>query len=275
MNANKYGFKFNYSSLWHLWQGSTQFISKRRITISRDVFLVDVSKWQGGMDWAKAKSKNLNGAIIKCGQGIAKDPQFDANWTNAKLQSIPRGSYWFWDSRYPPKTQAYWWWEWIKKDIGELAHYADYEESYGGQFGGYENFRLFLMEFERLSNLPARRRGIYTGYYYWIAHSPANLVELSWFTQFPLWLAWYTNNPANVRIPKPWSDLILWQYGTPAIGYEYGADSREIDANNFNGDEAAYQAYYGLEPSPPPQPETQTLRRLILTFTGDYQIREE
>lgn len=272
MKAGSYKFKLNYSSLWHLWQGGTKFAAQN-IVILRTVFLADVSKWQGVINWSRMRVAGVMGAIIKCGQGTSQDPQFENNWSNAK-GNVPRGTYWFWDSRISPKQQAALWWMWIKNDPGELMHFADYEESYGGSFGGWQNFKIFLEEFKRLSEGRVKL-GIYTGYYYWLAHSPANLTDLQYFAQFPLWLAWYTSNPANVIIPKPWTNesFIIWQYGItpPKPIVEYGVQSLELDSNNFNGDENKYRDYFNLgEPVPPQEKHT-----VELTIDGASVYKQE
>lgn len=268
MNAGNYRFKLNYSSLWHLWHGGSAFV-QHRITIQRVVFLPDVSKYQGLINWVKMRLAGVDGVIIKCGQATLKDPQFDTNWGNAKGQLIPRGTYWFFDSRVPPKQQAVLWWEWIKNDPGELAHLADYEESYNGSYGGHQNFKIFLDEFKRISGGRVEI-GIYTGYYYWISHSPTSAADLGYFSQFPLWLAWYTNNPAVVIIPKPWTDLLFWQYGTtpPLPVSDYGVQSLELDSNNFNGDEESYRYYFDLNGSTPPPPAPVADEYLLLTENG-------
>lgn len=257
MRAGNARFKLTWSTLWHLWMGGTRLVIDKTISILRVVLLLDVSKWQGVIDFVKMITAGAHGVILKCGQGMFKDIQFDFSWMRAKLAGIPRGSYWFYDSRVDPKVQAANWWNWIKADKGELMHFADYEENYLGAYKGWRSFKIFLQEFQRLSNLPSSKIGIYTGYYYWIANSPTTLAELNWFAQFPLWLAWYTNNPANVTIPRPWTSLILWQYGTPANGPKYGVESEEIDENNFNGDMLAYKTRFGLDGSvilPPVEP---------------------
>ena len=268
MNAGNYKFKLNYSSLWHLWKGGARFAERAGIVIQRVVFLADASKWQGFIQWLMMLRAGVMGAIIKCGQGTSQDPQFENNWSNAKGH-VPRGTYWFYDSRIAPKQQAALWWGWIKDDPGELMHFADYEESYGGVYGGWQNFKVFLEEFKRLSNGRVKI-GIYTGHWYWIAHSPTNLADLQYFAQYPLWLAWYTNNPAVVIIPKPWNELILWQYGTipPKPIYEYGVQSLELDSNNFNGDEETYRRYFGLGELPPPPVNKKLNINIVLSPGG-------
>ena len=278
MNAGNYRFKLTWSSLWHLLIGWSRFAVDQTISILKLVLLCDISRWQGLVNFVTMVLAGARGVIVKAGQGSGADPRFADNWQRAKIAGIPRGSYWFYDSRVDPRSQAANWWNLVKNDKGELMHFADYEERYGGAWGGWRNLKIFLQEFMRLSGLPASKIGIYTGYYYWIAHSPTNLTELNWFGQFSLWLAWYTSDPSIVRIPRPWTSLILWQFGTPAVGQAYGAESIEIDQNWFNGDEQAYKARFGLPagneppdvveppaPRPPIEPEDQMWSGEVVT----------
>lgn len=283
MGSGDHGFHFNYPALFHLSRDLISTTGRRlnlapQIVIPRVVLWLDVSKWQGEIDFdVMVATGEVSGLIAKCGQGTARDIQFVRTWSECKRVGIPRGSYWFYDSRVPPKVQAYWWWEWIKHDKGELMHFADYEESYGGDWGGWQNFKIFLLEFQRLSNLPSARIGIYSAYYYWIAHSPTSATELAFFAQFQLWLAWYTANPANVLIPRPWVQLTLvaWQYGTNGPdgqtprGHYFGAESEEIDESNYNGTKSQHNQQFGLDDTIPPPGDT--MRYGIAT--GNITIR--
>lgn len=267
MNAGNIRFKLTWSSLWHiLWLGGTRLQATAEITIERVVLVLDVSKWQGDINFVKMAAEGVMGVIIKCGQALARDPMFLVNWAKSKAVQLPRGSYWFYDSTVAPKVQAAKWWESIKLDKGELKCWLDLEENYGGPYAGWKNWKIFLQEFMLLSGLKPDDIGIYTGYYYWIANSPTNLADLNWFGQFWLWLAWYTTNPANVLIPKPWTQakLLFWQYGTMGPdgktpnGERYGVQSIEVDENNFNGDGTLYKELFGLDVvvTPPPEPPT-------------------
>lgn len=260
MGSGDHSFRLNYPTLWHV---SHDFLSTagRRLSVTpsivipRTILWLDVSKWQGEIDFVVMAEAAPHGLIMKCGQGTARDPQFERNRVESRRVGLPRGTYWFYDSRIPPKQQAALWWEWIKVDTWELMHFADYEENYGGAYGGWQNFKIFLTEFQRLSRLPSSKIGIYTAYYYWISHSPASTTELNYFSQFALWEAWYTTNPANVLIPRPWTllTLVAWQFGTPPEGHKYGCDSIEIDQSNVNTEnEETYRKLFGLDPLPPP-----------------------
>lgn len=59
---------------------------------------IDVSKWQGTIDWAKVKRAGVGFAIIRAGFGrevSQKDTKFEANYAGAKAQGIPVGAYWY------------------------------------------------------------------------------------------------------------------------------------------------------------------------------------
>ncbi|HEY6020075.1 MAG TPA: GH25 family lysozyme, partial [Candidatus Paceibacterota bacterium] len=170
------------------------------------------------------------GVIIKCGQGLGLDPMFRIYWSLAKFAGLKRSTYWYYDSRVDPEVQAKLWSDAIKDDPGEMPHFADYEETYGGKFAGIAMFTQFLIEFSHLSGLGSDKLGIYTGYYYWIDNGAND----SFFSRYWLWLAWYTTAEA-VKIPQPWTQdrLLLWQFTSSGDGNKYGASSAEIDLSYF------------------------------------------
>lgn len=205
-----------------------------------DVDLTDVSFWQGQIDFGAMKRSGIRGVFIRAGQGAWVDRRWMDNWTNAR-QWLPRGSYWFFDSRTTPKAQADLYCEVTKEDRGELPMVVDYEENYRGRHSGWRNL-YDMIERMRANDIPQKRIWIYTGYWYWMANSPTKTAQLNYFRQYKLWLSSYTTNPKRVRIPRPWmnEDVILWQWGTPVEGIERGTQSKEIDMNKFMGDESDY-----------------------------------
>jgi GH25 family lysozyme M1 (1,4-beta-N-acetylmuramidase) len=57
---------------------------------------LDVSHWQGTINWTDVKNKGAQFAYIKATEGTSyKDPQFNANYLNAYNVGIPRGAYHF------------------------------------------------------------------------------------------------------------------------------------------------------------------------------------
>lgn len=60
---------------------------------------IDVSRWQGNIDWAQAKKSGLvDFAIIQAGYGKESnqvDEQFENNYKGCKANNIPCGAYWY------------------------------------------------------------------------------------------------------------------------------------------------------------------------------------
>lgn len=59
---------------------------------------IDVSRWQGHIDWARVKEAGIHFAIIKAGgsdDGFYTDPKWEENYRNAKANGIAVGAYYF------------------------------------------------------------------------------------------------------------------------------------------------------------------------------------
>lgn len=59
---------------------------------------IDVSRWQGQIDWAKVKAAGIKFAILKCGgsdAGFYSDRTFEYNYNEAKKNGIAVGAYYF------------------------------------------------------------------------------------------------------------------------------------------------------------------------------------
>ena len=55
---------------------------------------IDVSRYQGKIDWARVKAGGTGFAIIKCTQGVnTVDPEFHRNMRNCAAVGLPVGAY--------------------------------------------------------------------------------------------------------------------------------------------------------------------------------------
>ena len=218
---------------------------------------LDISFYQNepdtlqGIDFQKMRTGG-DFVIIRAGQNIWPDPDFKFNWVEARKSGLPRGSYWFYDSRIDPKRQAEIWFELMNGDLGELPLFADFEERYKGQYGGWRKWYDFL---ERLRSLAGNKEmGIYTAYYYWTEHAPNPITQaanLEYFHQYPLWIANY--GVEEPRVPRPWKheEWLFWQFSELGNGKAFGVESKGIDLNYYNGDLAAFKSRF---PAPDPLP---------------------
>ena len=60
--------------------------------------VIDVSRWQNNIDFAKVKASGIEGVIIKAGgsdSGFYKDSKFEQNYANAKAVGLHVGAYYF------------------------------------------------------------------------------------------------------------------------------------------------------------------------------------
>lgn len=202
----------------------------------------DVSFYQEEIDFDKMKANGAKFVIVRVGQKNWPDPKFVYNWKASRESGLPRGSYWFYDSRETPKNQAKMWVEMLGDDLGELPMFADIEEEYRGQYSGWHSWYDFL---EYAKELTVNKEiCIYTAPYYWKDNAPRNSAELNYFAQYPLWIANYgVKAPA---IPQPWSEYLFWQYTTVGDGNGYGTQSKGLDLNRYPGTEAEFNRRFGL-----------------------------
>ena len=213
----------------------------------------DVSFWQGEIDWDLMRSKT-DSIIIRGGQNVWPDAQFERNWSEAKKRGMKRGIYWFYDDRVSPGAQAEKLNSLVEFDRPEMEVIVDWERVFGGSFRGLPNVVSMMERIEDFEYQAA----LYTGYFFFrgSSNAVANASQYAYLKTRPLHLAWYTDNASDVLIPFPWLELWMWQFGTPAEGPAHGAHSEEIDMNFVNMTNDQFYARYGSEdPIPQPEPE--------------------
>ncbi len=226
--------------------------------MARQIIGPDISFYQDdpgtpqGVDFERM-DQAADFVIVRAGQNLWADSDFKNNWSKAKATDLPRGSYWFYDSRADPKQQAELWFNLLSGDLGELPLFLDLEEMYRGTFTGWQHWKTFL---ERLKTLIGSKEiGIYTAYSYWNTNAPLSQpTELEYFHHYPLWIANY--GVSQPLVPKPWgiNEWVFWQYTASGDGPGYGAESLEIDLNYFNGDAQAFAQRFNVSVPPDPTP---------------------
>lgn len=95
---------------------------------------IDVSKWQGNIDWKKVKASGVDFAILRAGYGSAvsqKDVTFEDNYKNAKAVGMPVGAYHYSYAKdvAGAKREAQTFLEWVKGKQFEYPVVFDIEES--------------------------------------------------------------------------------------------------------------------------------------------------
>jgi lysozyme len=199
---------------------------------------VDVSRWQGQIDWERLRGQGANFAFIKATDGADHiDPMFMKNWNGAHRAGIRRGAYHFFYWCSYASAQADWFIRNVPKVEGALPPVLDVEWNH--QSGCkqrlsrkkvLEKMQVFL---DRLERHYGQRPIIYTAPDFY----RDNLKDA--FPNHPFWLRSVAAHPSKTY---PGRDWVFWQYS--GSGLSKGVKGR-IDLNVFHGDEAEWWRWVG------------------------------
>lgn len=199
---------------------------------------VDISRWQGNINWEKLRGQGANFAYIKATDGGDHlDPMFMKNWRNADAAGLKRGAYHFFYWCRTAGEQADWFIRNVPKMDGALPPVIDVE--WNGESSCkrrpsrekvLEKMQVFMDKLERHYG---QRPIIYTSPDFY----RDNLQGA--FPDYPFWLRAVARHPSKVYPGRKW---LFWQYS--GSGLSHGVSGR-IDLNVFHGDENAWRAWAG------------------------------
>lgn len=168
---------------------------------------IDVSAWQGIIDWKAVKNAGIQFAIIKAGgsdDGIYTDSKFERNYEQCKANRIPVGAYWFVGENF------------ITKADGEADAERFLKLLKGKQFEYpvYVDLEPPLKPAHRKWNTDAtiafceymEKHGYYVGVYGSTYSTFQSLVDDSRLTSYAHWVAQYANSCTY------WDNYGIWQY---------------------------------------------------------------
>lgn len=181
---------------------------------------IDVSKWQGVIDWDKVVATNqVSFAGIRATMGtrglasdgslLGVDSQFKRNWTEAKRVGIQRLPYhYFSNNRSDGLKQLENFLDYVGDDLGELPPVLDVEPIAGQTIVNRQaNENEVLAWLTECQARTGKRPAIYTAAWAW----PLCTTVPAWSTEYPLWVASYTA-ATTPRLPAPWKKYMAWQY---------------------------------------------------------------
>lgn len=225
-----------------------------------EVFGIDVSKWQGEIDWDRAKSKGLDFVFIRAGSagpvGAYEDSRFKENVEGARAAGFKIGVYWFVKPGYSLDSQV--------EMLIALTTWADPDfppvldvEDHGNLTPS--NLRAKILSFAERIKDHFGKVMIYTAPAWWNAW----VARSHWFADYDLWIAHWGLYPANdtPMIPLDWKDAgeicVFWQTHVGSDGRDHGMESKGLDHDLWYGTHQEYLDYiadYGGNPDPEPEP---------------------
>lgn len=201
---------------------------------------IDVSAWQGIIDWKAVKAAGIQFAIIKAGgsdDGTYVDSKYERNYEQCKAYKIPVGAYYF----IGPNC--------ITKADGEADAERFLKLLKGKQFEYpvYVDIEPPLKPANRKYNTDAviafceymEKAGYYTGVYGSTYSTFQSLVDDSRLTSYAHWVAQYANSCTY------WDNYGIWQYSSDGwvngisgrcdMNYCYVDYPSRIKAKGMNG----------------------------------------
>jgi lysozyme len=199
---------------------------------------IDVSKYQGTIDWNAVAGSGVKFVWIKATEGGDHiDERFQANWQGAKLAGIAHGAYHFMYWCRPPIEEATWFEENVPVEEDALPPVLDVEPTPDSRTcrrhlerdQTIADMKVMLDEMERHFG---KRPIIYTSVDFY-----RSILGGGAFADYPIWVRSTKHNPALPYGDRDWK---FWQY--QADGAVPGIDGH-VDRNVFYGDHDQWQAF--------------------------------
>ena len=209
---------------------------------------IDVSKFQGDIDWGAVANSGVKFAWIKATEGgDCADNRFQANWTGAKAAGVPHGAYHFVYWCRPPMEEMAFFEQNAPVEDDALPPVLDVEATptsktchkHLTQEGAIADMRVMLQEMEHHYG---KRPIIYTTVDFYEA-----ILSDGAFSDYPIWVRSTKHHPAVKYGSRAWA---FWQYQsdgqTPGI-------NGNVDRDVFYGTKEQWDAFLREQPSGPRQ----------------------
>jgi lysozyme len=202
---------------------------------------VDVSEFQGSINWTSVHNSGRDFAITRVSDGTGHlDPTFATNWAGIKAAGMVRGVYQFFEGTESGTAQA----DLLIQKVGtlgadDLPPVADVEVLDGASGSQLvSNLAAWVAEIKAKTG---RTPIIYTAPGFW-----NGLPSTGQFSGEVLWVAnWQVSCPDT---PTPWTAWKFWQYDDGTTTPNVPGISGQVDKDKFNGSLAQLQAIGGPLP---------------------------
>lgn len=194
---------------------------------------IDISHWDGDIDWSQLKKSGLGFVFMKATEGSSwVDPKFDTNWKNAKDHHYYRGAYHFFKPGVDPKAQARNFLNTVGYEKGDLIPVLDIEVS--GNQSKADLSAAIRTYLETISAEIGTNPIIYTDPGWWDSHITGS------FSEYPLWVANWERSQ-EPELPNGWTKWAFWQFTNSAT--VKGIPATKVDMDVFKGNEFDLSTY--------------------------------
>ena len=242
---------------------------------------VDVSEYQGEIDWDKIKSQGIDFAFIKATEGSkSKDNYFDTNFSKLKqMNDMLIGCYHFFSFETKGEEQAQNYINVVGNvendnsliiPIVDIEYYSYYKKAKPSKEWVLEELQNLLNKMEEEYRL---KPIIYTTMEFYNDYIKGN------FEEYDLWIRDIVFNPSLNLENRKWE---FWQYTGKGRLDGYKGEEKFIDLNVFNGSKSEFEEYvqnkkdekksnFEKEEQEKIEKEENTLRNLGNTFITNVE----
>ena len=189
---------------------------------------IDVSHYQGHIDWDRLKSNGLidgnpvSFVFIKATEGTTRiDPNFKENFSNSREYGFLRGDYHFWSNSSSPRSQAYFFLNNVRLRDGDLPPVLDIEHIPAN--ADIEDFQTDVLTWLHIVEDKYHVKPIIYTYYKF----KESYLNAPVFDDYPYWIAHYYVD--KIEYKGQWR---FWQHtDTGALPGIKGT----VDLNVYNG----------------------------------------
>ncbi len=198
---------------------------------------VDVSSYQGEIDWNIISSQNVSFAFIKATEGSSfVDKKFAYNFQEAQKTSIAVGAYHFFSYDSEGKTQAENFintvvpFEGMLPPVIDLEFYGDKEKSPPDRANVEKQLKTMLTMLEEHYNQKPIIYATETSYELYLTND---------YEEYDIWIRNVISKPV-LSDNRTWT---FWQYTNRERLNGYNGEEKYIDVNVFHGNREEYSAY--------------------------------
>lgn len=194
---------------------------------------IDISHFQGEVNWNELISEGLDFVAIKATQGTeySQSSYYTDNINNARSAGLIAGGYHFFTGNENGADQAKYFLQVANPQPGDLLPMLDLEQTNGASGNVIASEALdWLTTVEKAIN---QKPFLYT-----TASFFSEIGNPSGFENYPLWVAEY--GVSSPTLPAGWSLYTIWQHSQSG---QVSGISGDVDMDSFNGSSSVLEKF--------------------------------
>lgn len=171
-----------------------------------NLFGIDVSEYQGDIDWATLIDKNkIDFAFVRATVGSdTKDSNFAENWRQLKRYNVPRGAYHYYRPNENSTDQADLFIRTVRLEKGDFVPVLDIEK-----YSKVQSITSLKNGLLNWLTIVEGHYGVVPIIYTYSNFYEKVITDDKRFKKYPIWIAHYSEKENPKKLPSEW---VFWQF---------------------------------------------------------------